>query len=125
LDDRNDTAHPNGNIFFCTQAALDSKVREILRMVDEIQSHSRPVIEHAYREFLFQNHDAKEREYPDDADQIREVLIHENYLSQEDINICLACDLASLAGHEQFTSIRQLHDALIAEYETDDGRVAS
>jgi hypothetical protein len=26
VDDRNDTAHPNGNIFFSTQAALDFKI---------------------------------------------------------------------------------------------------
>lgn len=71
--------HPNGNIFFSAQAALDARITEILRVVDEIQTHSRPVIEHAYREFLLQNHDADEREYPDAADQIREVLIHGNY----------------------------------------------
>jgi len=35
----------------------------------------------------------EEREYPDAADQIREVLIHENYLLQEDIDICLGFDL--------------------------------
>ena len=74
VDDRNDSAHPNGNIFFSTQAALDVKITEILRVVDEIQSHSKPVIEHCYREFLLQNHDPDEREYPDPADQIREVL---------------------------------------------------
>ncbi|MCK4858687.1 MAG: hypothetical protein KAT58_12005, partial [candidate division Zixibacteria bacterium] len=78
VDDRNETAHPNGNIFFSTQAALDAKVTEILRVVDEIQTHSRSVIEHCYREFLFQNHDPEEREYPDPVDQIREVLIHNN-----------------------------------------------
>src|SRR5579859_3436448 len=37
VDDRNETAHSNGNIFFSTQAALDSKITEILRVVDEIQ----------------------------------------------------------------------------------------
>ena len=30
VDDRNDSAHPNGNIFFSTPAALDIKIREIL-----------------------------------------------------------------------------------------------
>jgi hypothetical protein len=39
-------------------------------LVDEIQTHSRPVIEHCYRDFLLQNHDPEEREYPDAADQI-------------------------------------------------------
>jgi hypothetical protein len=71
VDDRNETAHPNGNIFFSTQAALDTKITEILRVVDEIQTHSKPIIEHVYREFLLQNHDPDEREYPDAADQIR------------------------------------------------------
>lgn len=36
VDDRNSTAHPNGNIFFSTVAALDAKNRDILRVADEI-----------------------------------------------------------------------------------------
>jgi hypothetical protein len=116
VDDRNDTAHPNGNIFFSTPAALDAKITEILRVVDEIQEHSKPVIEHCYREFLLQNHDAEEREYPDAADQIREVLIHGNYLSQKDLEICLGLDLARLAGHPEHENMRELHEALKAEY---------
>ena len=50
--DRNETAHPNGHIFFSTQAALDTKITEILRVVDEIQTHSKCVIEDVYRDFL-------------------------------------------------------------------------
>ena len=120
VDDRNETAHPNGNIFFSTQAALDAKITEILRVVDEIQTHSMPVIEHAYREFLLQNHDPEEREYPDAADQIREMLIHGNYLSQKDIDICLGFDVASLADQPEIASIRTLHEALKMEYGSDD-----
>ena len=30
VSDRNDAAHPNGNIFFSTQAALDARVTEVL-----------------------------------------------------------------------------------------------
>ena len=116
VDDRNETAHPNGNIFFSTQAALDKKITEILRVVDEIQNHSTPVIEHCYREFLLQNHDPEEREYPDAADQIREVLVHENYMSQKDIEICLSFDLATIADRPEIDSIRILHEALTAEY---------
>jgi len=97
VDDRNETAHPNGNIFFSTQAALDDKITEVLRVVAEIQAHSKPVIEHCFGEFLLQNHDADTREYADDADQIREVLIHGNYLSKKDIEICLGFDVETLA----------------------------
>jgi len=71
VDERNESAHPNGNIFFSTEAAIDIKIPEILRVVAEIQTHSRPVIEHCYREFLRRNHDPDEREYADAADQIR------------------------------------------------------
>ena len=31
VDGRNDSAHPNGNIFYSTEAAFDVKVTEILR----------------------------------------------------------------------------------------------
>jgi hypothetical protein len=118
VDDRNETAHPNGNIFYSTPAALDIKITEILRVVDEIQSHSKPVIEHCYREFLLQNNDPDEREYPDPEDQIREVLIHGNYLSQMDIDICAGFDLGTLADHAEYKSIRELHDVLAAAWST-------
>jgi hypothetical protein len=120
VDDRNETAHPNGNIFFSTQAALDAKVTEILRVVDEIQSHSKPVIEHCYREFLLQNHDPDEREYSNAADQIREVLVHANYLSQKDIEICLGFDLEPFVARPEYIGMRELHEALLTEYGLDD-----
>jgi hypothetical protein len=120
VDDRNDAAHPNGNIFYSTQAALVVKITEILRVVDEIQSHSKPVIEHCYREFLLQNHDPDEREYPEPEDQIREVLIHGNYLSQRDIDICLGFDLGTFAARPEYKNMRELHNALVAAYGADD-----
>jgi len=116
VDDRNDTAHPNGNIFFSTQAALDSKITEILRVVDEIQSHSKSVIERCYREFLLRSADPEEREYLDPADQIREVLIHGNYMSQKDIKLCLACDLTPLRSKSHFAAIEALHQSLRVAY---------
>lgn len=119
VKERNDTAHSNGNIFFSTQAAIDDKISEILRVVDEIQSHSRPVIEDCYREFLLQNCDPDEREYPDAGDQIREVLIHVNYLSQKDIEMCLACDVSDIAEESQHELVGDLHAALSEEYGQD------
>jgi len=116
VDDRNNTAHSNGNIFFSTPEALDAKISEVLRVVDEIQTHSRPVIEHCYREFLLQNCDSDEREYVDPADQIREVLIHGNYLSRKDIEVCLGVDVSELAAPPQQAGLQELHESLKAEY---------
>ena len=112
VDDRNDTAHPNGNIFYSERGALDLKVREVLRVADEIQTHSAPFIERCYARFLIDNNDRENREYPDDTDQIRELLIHENYLSQKDIDICLAFDISQLAAEPQAAGIQELHQAL-------------
>lgn len=120
VDDRNDTAHPNGNIFFSTQKSLDVKITEILRVAEEIQTHSKPVVEQCYHTHLTENHDPDEREYPDPADQIREVLIHENYLSQKDIEFCAKYDLSSLHAHPAIEPIKALHAALVAEYVTDE-----
>ncbi len=116
VDDRNESAHPNGNIFYSTEAALNIKITEILRVAEEIQNHSKAVIEHCYRDFLVQNRDPEEREYPDPADQIREVLIHGNYLSQRDIEICLAYDLANLAPEGGIEGIENLHASLRTTY---------
>lgn len=116
VDDRNESAHPNGNIFYSTQEALDAKITEILRVVEEIQTHSRPVIEHCYREFLLQNHDPEGREYPEANDQIREVLIHANYMSQRDIEYCIAFDIESLKAEAGIEQIRAIHEALARAY---------
>jgi len=85
-------------------------------VVDEIQTYSRPIIEHCYREFLFQSHDPEEREYPDDIDQIQEILIHEKYLSQKDIEICLGFDLTLLGSPPEIENIRHLHEKLTYKY---------
>lgn len=122
VDDRNKTAHPNGNIFFSTRAALDAKIIEILRVVAEIQNHSKPVIEQTYREFLFQSYDSEDREYPDPFDEIREVLIHRNYLSQKDIEFCLAYDITSLNSEPSFQAIETIHQNLKVAYSDSEGR---
>lgn len=116
VDDRNESAHPNGNIFFSTQAALDIKIREILRVVNEIQTHSAPIIQRGYARFLEESGDPDEREYTDAPDQIREVLIHAHYLSQKDIEICAAYDVSSKAGQPNFSGIAALHESLRSIY---------
>jgi len=120
VDDRNRTAHPNGQIIYSTQTAIDDKITEVLRVVDEIQKHSTCIIERCYNDFLINNYNPEEREYPESADQIREVLIHENYMSQKDIEICLGFNLAAIADQPEVDSIRTLHEALKAGYGASD-----
>jgi len=116
VDDRNKSAHPSGQILYSSQNALDTKIAEVLRVAAEIQSHSKSIIEDCFREFLLQNHDPEEREFFDESDQIREVLIHANYLSQKDVKICLGFDINTLAGDANFQAIKALFDAFIEAY---------
>jgi hypothetical protein len=116
VKDRNASAHPNGVIQYAAQKTLDLQIAETLRVVDEIQRHSKCVIEDCYRQFLLDSRDPEEREYPDASDQIREALIHENYLSQKDIEICIAYDLTSLSTEANYREIETLHDTLRTKY---------
>ena len=111
VDDRNDASHANGNIYFRTQNAVDAKTHQVLQAVKEIQSHSRPTIDRLYQEFLLQSHNSDEREYPDAEDQIREILIHGNYISRKDIEFCANFDTASLPPDNK-QAIENLHSTL-------------
>lgn len=119
VKDRNASAHPNGIIHYADQQTLDIKISETLRVIAEIQNHSKCVIEDCYKQFLLDSHDPEEREYPDAADQIREILIHGNYLSQKDIDICIGFSLATLADQPRHDNMCELHDFLKAEYGTE------
>lgn len=116
VKERNQTAHCNGQILYNDAKSLDRKIVEALRVVDEIQHHSQSVIEKCYLDFLEGSGDPEEREYDDDTDQIREILIHGNYFSQRDIDICLECDLATLMDDDQFSAIAKLHEKLHESY---------
>jgi len=111
--DRNDTAHANGNIFVSTQKALDGKIAEVLRVIEEIQTHSAPIIQECYSNFLTDSADPEEREYVDEADEVREVLIHGHYFSERDVRLCQSADLSWVEGDANAESIRGLHQALL------------
>ena len=120
VKDRNASAHSNGIIHYADLQTLELKIAETLRAVAEIQEHSRCVIEDCYQQFLLDSHDSEVREYPDATDQIREVLIHGNYMSQKDIEICLGFNIAALANHPGYVSMNELHEVLKKKYGTEE-----
>jgi hypothetical protein len=80
------------------------------------QTHSTPIIQRCYSRFLVESSNSEDHEYSDAADQIREVLIHEHYMSQKDIDICVACDLAPHANHPNYPAIEAIHQHLRAAF---------
>ena len=115
VDDRNDAAHANGYIYFGTQREIDAKIRQVMQAVDEIQNHTQPIINRSFEEFLLQSHKPEEREYLDAEDQIREVLIHGNYMSRKDIELCVNFDISALEDDNK-EAIESLLNTLCESY---------
>lgn len=120
VQQRNDIAHSNGNIFYSDSASADQKLGEVLVQVDAIQQCMTSVIHDCLRRFLLDSWDEDKREYYETTDQIREVLIHQNYFSQKDIEACLTFDIAGLSGHEHFGAIKELFDTFTTVYRKDE-----
>lgn len=109
VKDRNDAAHSNGNIFFNSKDSLDCKIDEILRCVEKIQSYSKPIIENCFERFLVESGNPEEREFLDEEEQIREVFIHGNYLSQQDVEIAKKYPVEKLEPNENYVHINALY----------------
>ena len=97
-------------------AGQQSAIADLAKLANK----STCALEHCYEEFLVHNCNTEEREYAEAADQIREVLIHGNYLSQKDIEICLSFDVESIADHTGIDGIRELHQALAEKYQAEE-----
>lgn len=125
VDERNDTAHANGNIFFNSEDELARKVRDVLRTVEEIQSHSAPAIGEGYQSFLVASQDPEVREYTDDDQQIEEVLVKQFYMSASDIAFCREYDIRGLSDEVGYTDIQSLHEALATLYPPEETQAAA
>lgn len=114
---RNRIAHPSGTTTFNNRQALDAHIALVLTEIGNIQSHMTPVVHELFGAFLCsESNDPEKREYIDDGDQIREVLLHDNYLSQKDIETCLDFDINAMTGNPDFPAIKTLFDAYAEAY---------
>ena len=109
---RNEIAHCNGRIVIRDEESFGEKVGEVIGVAGEVQSQQIRVLEYQYEEFLIESDDPERREYSHPTDQIREVLIHENYMSWRDLSVCVDLDLSHLSGALDLSEIQQLHRML-------------
>ena len=116
VDERNEIAHATGKMIFVSNVDLDKKINDIWRLVEEIHNHSKSLLNEFMKNFLLTNFNAEERENYDDNDQIKEVLIHGNYLSQKDIDHLLTFDINSLAEDVNFEALESLFNSFVATY---------
>ena len=116
VKDRNEIAHANGLIHFRTTTYLESKINDVLKYAEEIQSFSKDIIQECFKNFLIESQDKETRQYNDASEQINEVLIHQHYLSQKDIEFCIEYDITKLSGESNYNEIEILHEILKNEY---------
>lgn len=108
VKDRNDSAHANGDIYLRDQENLEQKINDLAQYFSIIQNSAKTVIQKTYSGFLENSQDPDNREWSDDENQVREVLIHQNYFSLEDIRMAQAWDIALLSASPAFPSIQSL-----------------
>lgn len=116
---RNKIAHPSGTVFFNDRVTIETEISEILQEVAHIHQHMCPIVQEVYVHFLEESANPEEWEYADPLQEIEANLIHRNYLSQKDIDICLDLDITSLKQQPGFENICSLHQALKKQYGTD------
>lgn len=93
VDQRNEIAHPNGNIFFSDQATADLRIEDVMQQIRGIQSHMKPILQSCLLQFLRDSANPDEREIADINDHVELKFLHLHYLSRKDIEACLTCDL--------------------------------
>lgn len=117
VGERNKLAHANGTIACADQTSANAKIAEILKQVCAIQTHMTSVLHQCLKAFLLESATpVEEREYEDPADQIRELLVHKNYFSLKDIEVCMAFDVHTMSDEPQFEQIKVLFDEFVALY---------
>ena len=112
VDSRNEIAHSNGNIFYKTKESLEEQIGEMLSCIEIIHNKSISIIEKAYNSFLLESNNPEEREFIDDESQIKEIFVHGNYLSIEDVKIAKNWDISCLSSESNFQNIQSLSNTL-------------
>ena len=105
VDDRNDVAHPNGNVFYKEQEILDRKITEINSSLNIIQLKFNKLILKQFKKFLLDYNNSDNWEITDFTEQINKMLIQRNHFSKQDFDMCLNYDVFELKKNKDFSSI--------------------
>ncbi|WP_265922644.1 hypothetical protein [Cupriavidus nantongensis] len=114
VDQRNEIAHPNGNIFFSDQSTADQRIEEVMQQIRAIQSHMTPVLHRCLLQFVRNSANPDEREIEDVAVHVEMNFLHKHYLSRKDIEACLVCDLGDFEQSPFRAEVHALMQALTA-----------
>ena len=118
VEDRDNIAHSNGNIFFRSPDTFEEKIEEVLRCVNEIQEYFDKILVNHYAQFLRENWNLDDRQYLQADELIREQFIRGNYISEMDITHCIIFDIKGMEAEPNFNEIRELNDTFVSMFST-------
>lgn len=117
VDQRNEIAHPNGNIFFSDEDTANQRIEEVMQQVRDIQAHMPPVLHNCLLQFLRDSANPDEREIADINDHVEISFLHKHYMSRKDIEECLTCDLSEFDADPFQGEVQALVSVLRAKLE--------
>ncbi|MCI3204835.1 MULTISPECIES: hypothetical protein [Pandoraea] len=117
VDQRNEIAHPNGNIFFSDQATADQRIEEVMQQIRGIQAHMPSVLHACLLQFLRDSANPDEREIADSEVHVEINFLHKHYLSRKNIEACLACNLDEFDDNPLRDEVQALMQVLKAKVE--------
>ena len=117
VSDRNKMAHANGNVFFASQRQLDQYIAKVLRIVAKVQKKTSPIVVDLYLDFLTESSIEEDEWVDDPIILLRDDLIKRNFLSRNDLQMCVDLDIEDLGALKDVGLVRQLHAALSEVYD--------
>lgn len=82
----------------------------------KIQKYTKYIIKNIFKQFLKNSWDYNSKEFSNDKDQTREILIRKSYFSKKDIEHCLSFNINLLEQEKNFTKIKKIFKKFQKEY---------
>ncbi|MGV8025419.1 MAG: hypothetical protein AB2L18_02540 [Anaerolineaceae bacterium] len=116
VDYRNDIAHSNGVISFNDQNSIDKNIDEINNNLKVIQEKCANCLDNVLLNF-FKNHwNVNKNQYDNFSDEINEIFIRENYLTQKDMLYITHFDINTIQNEDHFYEKKQLFEEILSLY---------
>ena len=116
VDDRNNMAHSNGEIFLKDQVSLDEKITTMLEYLQKIQEKCPKMLEDMLIGFLQNHWDIDTNQYDNLSDEIDEIFIPDNILSRVDLNLILEFDITRLEQDPHYDQMVFLFEEIKEAY---------
>lgn len=118
VKERNDYAHANGRLLLTSKEFFLEKIQKFNHCIGRVLALIRDDVLHLYSSVLSDSNfcDPDIRAYLDPTQQIQEKIVRTYSMSRFELNWCRKLDIKQLESNENYTNIKELHNALNQYY---------